>query len=175
MHNAAVQQPLTMVSTNSNPTTVILQAGAGSSVAMMFHSVVHFRRSSHHWHHKGLWFSSQRRPSQPDLPYSFTSGYPGQYFRRFVTKYHILAASVMMATIQAFLKQKDPNYKALVAELLQNYKILVCNMSVKVHSPLHLDYFPENLGAVSEEQGEGFHQDIKKKWSADTKVVGIST
>ena len=25
----------------------------------------------------------------------------------------------------------------------------------------HLDYFPENLGAFSEEQGERFHQDIK--------------
>jgi hypothetical protein len=26
----------------------------------------------------------------------------------------------------------------------------------------HLDYFPENLGAVSEEQGERFHRDIKE-------------
>jgi hypothetical protein len=25
-----------------------------------------------------------------------------------------------------------------------------------------LDFFPENLGALSEEQGERFHQDIKK-------------
>ncbi|GFX75567.1 uncharacterized protein TNCV_4714741 [Trichonephila clavipes] len=59
--------------------------------------------------------------------------------------------------------KKDPNYKALVAELLQNYKILGCNMSVKVHFlHSHLDYFPENLGAVSEEQGERFHQDIKE-------------
>ena len=36
----------------------------------------------------------------------------------------------------------------------------------------HLDWFPENLGDVSEEQGERFHQDIKEtewryqgKWS----------
>ncbi|GFY24534.1 uncharacterized protein TNCV_1015801 [Trichonephila clavipes] len=36
-------------------------------------------------------------------------------------------------------------------------------MSVKVHFLLsHLDYFPESLGAVSEEQGERFHQDIKE-------------
>ncbi|GFW53761.1 uncharacterized protein TNCV_3938551 [Trichonephila clavipes] len=36
-------------------------------------------------------------------------------------------------------------------------------MSVKVHLLYsHLDYFPENLGAVSEEQGERFHQDIKE-------------
>ena len=35
-------------------------------------------------------------------------------------------------------------------------------MSVKVHFLQgHLDYFPENLGDYSEEQGEGFHQDIK--------------
>jgi len=35
-------------------------------------------------------------------------------------------------------------------------------MSVKVHFlHSHLDYFPENLGAMSEEQGEHFHQDIK--------------
>ncbi|GFX82409.1 uncharacterized protein TNCV_2870901 [Trichonephila clavipes] len=65
---------------------------------------------------------------------------------------------------QGFLGNKnDPNYKALVAELLQKYKILGCNMSVKVHFlHSHLDYFPENLGAVNEEQGERFHQDIKE-------------
>ncbi|GFT92768.1 uncharacterized protein TNCV_739561 [Trichonephila clavipes] len=45
--------------------------------------------------------------------------------------------------------KKDSNYKALVAELLQNYKILGCHMSVKVHFlHSHLDYFPETLGAV---------------------------
>lgn len=36
-------------------------------------------------------------------------------------------------------------------------------MNLKVHFlNLHLDYFPENLGAVSEEMGERFHQDIKE-------------
>ena len=36
------------------------------------------------------------------------------------------------------------------------------NMSIKVHFLFsHLDRFPENLGAVSDEQGERFHQDIK--------------
>jgi hypothetical protein len=36
-------------------------------------------------------------------------------------------------------------------------------MSLKLHS-LHfnLDYFPENLGDLSEEQGERFHQDVKE-------------
>ena len=35
-------------------------------------------------------------------------------------------------------------------------------MSVKVHFlHSHLDKFPENLGDVSDEQGERFHQDLK--------------
>jgi len=35
-------------------------------------------------------------------------------------------------------------------------------MSVKVHFfHSHVNYFPENLEAVIEEQGESFHQDIK--------------
>lgn len=59
--------------------------------------------------------------------------------------------------------KKDPNYKNIVADLLTNYKLLGCNMSIKVHFlHSHLDFFPENLGAVSEEQGERFHQDIKE-------------
>ena len=51
-------------------------------------------------------------------------------------------------------------------------------MSFKLHCfNSHLDYFPENLGAVSEEQGERFHQDIKDmerryqgRW--DTNMMG---
>jgi len=36
-------------------------------------------------------------------------------------------------------------------------------MSIKMHFLYsHLDKFPENLGDVSEEQGERFHQDIKE-------------
>ena len=57
---------------------------------------------------------------------------------------------------------KSQNFKELVETLLQAFRNLQCNMSVKVHFlHSHLDYFPENLGAFSEEQGERFHQDIK--------------
>ena len=53
---------------------------------------------------------------------------------------------------------KYPKHK----ELLKLCLIFVCNMSDKVHF-LHsyLEYFPENLGALSDEQSERFHQDIK--------------
>ena len=37
-------------------------------------------------------------------------------------------------------------------------------MSIKLHYLFtHIDYFPENLGDVSEEQGERLHQDIRTK------------
>jgi hypothetical protein len=47
--------------------------------------------------------------------------------------------------------------------MLENLQILGCNMSLKLHFLyFHLDYFPENLGDLSEEQGERFHQDVKE-------------
>lgn len=66
--------------------------------------------------------------------------------------------------IEKFLgNNKDPNYKQIVDRMLEAFKSLGCLMSLKVHFlQSHLDYFPENLGAVSEEQGERFHQDIKE-------------
>jgi len=58
---------------------------------------------------------------------------------------------------------KDPDYKSIVADLMKNLQLLGCNMSIKLHFlNVHIDYFPENLGSLSEEQGERFHQDIKE-------------
>jgi hypothetical protein len=55
-----------------------------------------------------------------------------------------------------------PLYKEIVRNMLDKFKILGCKMSLKLHFlTSHLDYFPPNLGAVSEEQGERFHQDLK--------------
>jgi hypothetical protein len=57
---------------------------------------------------------------------------------------------------------KDPLYKEIVRNVLDKFKLLGCNMSLKLHFlASHLDYFPPNLGAVSEQQGERFHQDLK--------------
>lgn len=69
---------------------------------------------------------------------------------------------------------KSEDYVTHVEELLSAYKAMGCNMSLKVHFlHSHLDFFPENLGAVSDEHGERFHQDIAKferrfsgKWNA---------
>lgn len=57
---------------------------------------------------------------------------------------------------------KANNYLQIVNNMLENFKNLKCNMSIKVHYlHSHLDQFPENLGSYSEEQGERFHQDLK--------------
>ena len=56
---------------------------------------------------------------------------------------------------------KAANYQDVVQDLLTLYKAMGCNMSLKIHFlESHLDFFPENLGKVSDEHGERFHQDI---------------
>ena len=68
-----------------------------------------------------------------------------------------------VAVLANFLgNKKADNYETLVANMLSAFRDLGCNMSVKLHYLYsHLDRFPENLGAVSDEQGEWFHQDLK--------------
>lgn len=69
---------------------------------------------------------------------------------------------------------RSPNYMDIVQELLQSYEALGCKMSLKVHFLMsHMDFFSDNMGSVSDEHGERFHQDIsvmekryKGKWSA---------
>lgn len=67
--------------------------------------------------------------------------------------------------VQNFLgNNRDPKFKTIVSTMLQNFKRLGCLMSMKLHFLFsHLDYFPENVGAFSEEMGERFHQDFKEK------------
>ena len=64
--------------------------------------------------------------------------------------------------VKIFLgNRRVQNYEELVNNLLQSYKKLGCNMSLKIHFiHSYLDFFPENFGEVSDEHGEHFHQDI---------------
>ncbi|UYV62448.1 hypothetical protein LAZ67_2000628 [Cordylochernes scorpioides] len=66
---------------------------------------------------------------------------------------------------------KVENYRDIVNDLLLSYKALGCNMSLKIHFlHSHLDFFPDNLGAVSDEHGERFHQDIS---SMEKRYQGV--
>ncbi|GBO46167.1 hypothetical protein AVEN_168626-1 [Araneus ventricosus] len=68
--------------------------------------------------------------------------------------------------------KKDPNFNSIVEEMINNFKILSYSMSLKVHVlDSHLDYFPENLGAVSEEQGEIFHKKYKGNGDAISRKM----
>jgi hypothetical protein len=68
----------------------------------------------------------------------------------------------MKAVFQNFLgNYKAPDYAQLVNQMLDVFHVMKCNMSLKVHFlHSHLDFFPANPGAVSDEHGERFHQDI---------------
>lgn len=69
--------------------------------------------------------------------------------------------SFMKVTSNFLGNHRSKNYKSIIKKLLTTYKALGCNMSLKIHFlHSHLDFFPKNLGAVSDEHGERFHQDI---------------
>ena len=54
-------------------------------------------------------------------------------------------------------------YQESIEKLLQSYKDIGCRMSLKTHFlHFHLNFFPPNLEAVSDEHGERFHQYITK-------------
>jgi hypothetical protein len=68
---------------------------------------------------------------------------------------------------------KALNCKEIVEDLLNAYQYIRCSMSLRTHLlHSHLYFFPKNLGTVSDEHGERFHQDISNiekryagKWS----------
>jgi len=56
---------------------------------------------------------------------------------------------------------KIENYRDMVADLVQSYNVTGCEMSLKVHFvQSRWDNFTQNLGAMSDEHEERFHQDI---------------
>lgn len=69
---------------------------------------------------------------------------------------------------------KSNDYVRVVKRCIGAYRRLGSSMSLKIHLlDSHLDFLPENLGAVSDEHGERFHQDIsvmesryQGRWSA---------
>lgn len=59
-------------------------------------------------------------------------------------------------------KYSFSDHKTTVKELFSAYKDLGCNMSLKVyflHS--HINFFADNCGIISGEDGERFDKDIK--------------
>ena len=52
--------------------------------------------------------------------------------------------------------KRAENYTELVKNMLPLYQAMSCNMSLKIHlMHSHLDFFPENCGALSEKRYQG--------------------
>lgn len=74
---------------------------------------------------------------------------------------------------------KAKNYLEIVEEMLKAFEAMNIHISLKIHFlNSHMDFFPENMGACSDEHGERFHQEIKeiekayKKQSKPQKMLG---
>lgn len=84
-------------------------------------------------------------------------------FTTVMNELELKAWTSFVLVVENFLgNYRDANYKRLVENMLECFKNLGCNTSIKVHFlHSHLDWFPENLGDMSEEQGERSHQDMR--------------
>ena len=84
--------------------------------------------------------------------------YGPQIRKMFIEKNFILHMNEIEKSAWLSSKSIAENFLGLVNGLLDNYQRLGCLMSVKLHFlHFHLDYFPDNSGDYSEEQGERFH------------------
>jgi hypothetical protein len=77
-------------------------------------------------------------------------------FRNQLNSTHTRAWKAFEKACSNFLGNKtSEKYVEIVEELLCSYCALGCNMSLKIHFlQSHLDLFPGNWGAVSDEHGE---------------------
>ena len=68
----------------------------------------------------------------------------------------------LVDVMKNFLENKKAgNHEDLVGNMLLAFRHLEYKMSFKVHFLFsHMDIFPDNFGAVSDEQGKRFHQDL---------------
>ncbi len=87
-----------------------------------------------------------------------------QNFETSLNKIELSAWQSFKKVAQNFLgNNKADNYRVLVSKLLASYQNQGVNMSLKIHMlHSHLDFFPPNLGDLSDEQGERFHQEMLK-------------
>lgn len=72
------------------------------------------------------------------------------------------AWSSFEALVNNFLgNYRSPNYLQTIMDLLKNYEKIGAHLTLKLHFlKSHADFFPDNMGAFSDEHGERFHQDI---------------
>ena len=100
-------------------------------------------------------------------------------FKSHLNQLELTAWESFIKVVENFLgNRRDENYPKLVDDLLSAYHKMGCRMSLKMHFlHSHLDFFPSDLGAVSDEHGERFHQEIsvmesRYKGRLNTSMMG---
>lgn len=85
-----------------------------------------------------------------------------QTFNATLTEHELHAWEAFKSICANFLgNYRAPDYTRIVSNLICSYRAMGCRMSIKMHYlHSHLKFFPDNLGSVSDEMGERFHQDI---------------
>jgi hypothetical protein len=80
-----------------------------------------------------------------------------------LSQLELVAWEAFRNVVNNFLgNHKADNYVELVQDMKEAYRKMGCRMSLKMHFlHSHLSFFPDNLGAVSDEHGERFHQEIR--------------
>ena len=83
-------------------------------------------------------------------------------FQSKLNEMELEAWTSFVEVVKIFLgNHKAENHSQLIQNMLKSYEKMGCRMSLKMHFlHSHLDFFPANLGAVSDEHGERFHQQI---------------
>ena len=85
-------------------------------------------------------------------------------FEELLNLNELRASEAFKSVYSGFLgNTRVPDYQACIEKLLKSFEDMGCRMSLKIHFlQSHRNFFPPNLGAVSDEHGERFHQDITK-------------
>jgi hypothetical protein len=84
-------------------------------------------------------------------------------FERLLSPFERAAFQSIKSVINNFLgNHRADNYQEIIKTMMENFHRIRINMSPKIHYlHQHLDFFRENLGKISDEHGERFHQEIK--------------
>ena len=85
-------------------------------------------------------------------------------FENSMNEVELEARKAFVLVVKNFLgNNKSRNYAELINNMSTAFRNLSCSMSIKMHYLFsHMDRFPENLGSMSDKQGDRFHQDPKE-------------
>lgn len=97
-------------------------------------------------------------------------------FRRTLKALELQAWNAFVSVIENFVEnRRSDRYIDMVEQMIGAFRGMGCRMSLKMHFlHSHLDFFPPNLGAVSDEHGEGSTK-TSRSWKPDIKVDSIQT